>query len=83
MTGRKLALYTRAGCHLCESMLAEMQPYLIAADVRLELVDIDEDPVLVRRYGADVPVLLSQHGELCRHRLDHVALRTYLNDHSA
>ena len=83
MSGPKLALYTRAGCHLCEAMLAELRPYLDRGGARLELVDIDDDPALVREYGVDVPVLLGETGELCRHRLDHGAVQAYLNEQSA
>ena len=83
MSGPKLALYTRAGCHLCETMLVELRPYLENAGARLDLVDIDDHPALVREYGADVPVLLSETGELCRHRLDHGAVQAYLNEQSA
>lgn len=80
MTGPKLALYTRAGCHLCEAMISELRPYLERTGAQLELVDVDDDPALVRAYGADVPVLLVNDAELCRHRLDHDALQAHLNE---
>ena len=83
MSGPQLALYTREGCHLCEVMLAELGAYLSALSTQLKLVDIDDDPALARDYGADVPVLFGEQHEICRHRLDHDALRAYLNDHSA
>lgn len=50
-----LRLYTRAGCCLCEGLeerLRALQPPLT-----LELVDVDQDPVLQARYGLQVPVL--------------------------
>ena len=53
----RVILYTRTGCHLCEEaerVLREEQP---AAGFALELVDIDRDPELARRYGVRVPVL--------------------------
>lgn len=83
MTAPKLALYTRAGCHLCEAMLAELRPYLDGSRAQLTLVDVDDDPALARRYGTDVPVLLADADELCRHRLNHDALRAYLNDYAS
>jgi glutaredoxin len=52
-----VTLYTRAGCHLCEdaeAVLRELQP---AAAFRLDLVDVDSDPELTRRYGVRVPVV--------------------------
>jgi hypothetical protein len=36
----------------------------------IELVDVDADPVLQRRHGYDVPVLLLDGTVVCRHRLD-------------
>ncbi len=33
------------------------------------MVDVDEDPALAERYGADVPVLVRDGVEVCRHRL--------------
>jgi glutaredoxin len=47
----RVTLYTRTGCHLCEEaerVLRQEQP---AAGFGLELVDIDRDPALARRYG--------------------------------
>jgi hypothetical protein len=36
----------------------------------LEVVDVDSDPQLQRRYGLEVPVLLLDGTVVCRHRLD-------------
>jgi len=36
----------------------------------LEVVDVDSDPQLKRRYGLEVPVLLLDGTVVCRHRLD-------------
>ena len=36
----------------------------------LELVDVESDPELERRYGLNVPVLLLDGTVVCRHRLD-------------
>lgn len=36
----------------------------------LELVDVDSDPELARRYGLDIPVLLLDDVRVCQHRLD-------------
>ena len=61
----------RRDCQLCDEMLDE-----IAALGRrlplppLEVVDVDSDPQLKRRYGLEVPVLLLDGTVVCRHRLD-------------
>ncbi len=44
----------------------------------IEVVDVDSDPVLQRRHGLDVPVLLLDGTVVCRHRLDVGELRRLL-----
>jgi len=44
----------------------------------IEVVDVDSDPVLARRHGLDVPVLLLDGTVVCRHRLDTAELRRLL-----
>jgi glutaredoxin len=73
-----LTLYSRAYCHLCEEMeraLAALAPIL---GFRVEVVDVDADPRLERRYSERVPVLAAGERELCSHRLDLQALDAYL-----
>lgn len=55
----------RAWCHLCE----EMAQGLRAAGIDFEEVDVDSDPRLEAMYGEQVPVLLKDGAEVCRHRL--------------
>lgn len=50
-----LRLYTRAGCGLCRR--AEGLITAEARGARLELVDIEGDDELERRYGVRIPVL--------------------------
>ena len=61
----------RRDCQLCDEMLED----LAALGRRLplpplEVVDVDSDPQLKRRYGLEVPVLLLDGTVVCRHRLD-------------
>lgn len=44
----------------------------------IEVADVDADPVLKRRYGLEVPVLLLDGTVVCRHRLDPEELRRLL-----
>ncbi|MBV9620380.1 MAG: glutaredoxin family protein, partial [Gammaproteobacteria bacterium] len=44
----------------------------------LELVDVDQDPLLRRRHGLDVPVLLLDESVVCRHHLDRAELTRLL-----
>jgi hypothetical protein len=36
----------------------------------IDLLDVDSDPLLRRRHGLDVPVLLLDGAVVCHHRLD-------------
>ena len=46
-----------------------MADALQALGVRFDKVNVDADPDLKRRYGLDIPVLMKDGIELCRHRL--------------
>lgn len=52
-------------------MLAELRALGRAVPLPpIEVVDVDADPLLKRRHGLDVPVLLLDGTVVCRHRLD-------------
>lgn len=58
---RRLLVYSRQACPLCDDFLLELQSFLDdrdAAGVTLEVRDVDADPVARRRHGLKVPVLL-------------------------
>ena len=65
----ELTVYSRPGCHLCDEMLAELEP-LVTGRARVEVVDISQDAVLSKRFGVLIPVLMHGSGELSRYRLD-------------
>jgi hypothetical protein len=44
----------------------------------IEVVDVDSDPLLKRRHGLHVPVLLLDGTVVCRHRLDTGELKRLL-----
>lgn len=78
MTAPRLQLYTRAGCHLCDELLAVARPIIDRHGVSIEKVDIDTDLELLQRYRLDIPVLTMDGEEICRHRLDADALEQAL-----
>ena len=51
-------MYSREGCGLCEEMLAELVPWAQARDLPIDVVDVDADPDIRRRYGYRIPVLM-------------------------
>jgi glutathione S-transferase len=67
----KVKLYSRANCHLCEEMAAELR----GLGVDFDQIDVDSDPGLAARYGNLVPVLADATGaEICRFRLTDAAI---------
>ena len=67
----RLTLLTRPDCGLCEEFLLELQSLGQQMSLpEIALLDVDSDPVLARKYGLDIPVLLLDGVSVCRHRLD-------------
>ncbi|HEY8521240.1 MAG TPA: glutaredoxin family protein [Gammaproteobacteria bacterium] len=64
-----LVLYSRPGCHLCEEMLAELEP-LVRGRAEVRIVDVSGDPELERRYGLRIPVLVAGDTEVSEYPLD-------------
>ncbi|MYM62117.1 glutaredoxin family protein [Pseudomaricurvus sp. HS19] len=54
---KTLYLYTTLGCHLCEQAQALAWPLLGTYGLRLQSVEIADDPQLLERYGVRIPVL--------------------------
>jgi thioredoxin reductase (NADPH) len=73
-----LTVYSRSYCHLCDEMIAGLQPLQARFGFAVSVIDVDSDPALEARYGEHVPVLAHGHRELCRHRLDGALLTDYL-----
>jgi len=70
----RLVVYTRAGCHACDEMIAELSRRLAGRAVGVEIRDVDADPETRRRYGLKVPVLTIDGQPACSGRLDEDAL---------
>lgn len=59
-----VVLHTRAGCGLCDELLAELDRLGLASRYRLREVDVDGDRALKKRHGLRLPVL-EVEGEEC------------------
>ncbi len=62
-----VTMYTRRDCRLCDEAKAVMRSS--GLDVRIEEIDIDNDPELRRRYTSDVPVVCIDNAEIFRHHI--------------
>jgi thioredoxin-like negative regulator of GroEL len=76
--GPVVTLYTRVGCHLCEEAERVLEAERAAGPFRLELVDVDRDPELARRYGVRVPVVAVDGAELFEYEVPADLLRAWL-----
>ncbi|MFN7085539.1 MAG: glutaredoxin family protein [Burkholderiales bacterium] len=74
-----LTVYGRNYCHLCEQMIAGLRQLQAGFAFEIEIVDVDENPELERRYGDQVPLLACGADEICRYRLDAAAVAGYLS----
>ena len=74
----RLRLYSRPGCHLCDQMRQEVDRLLADRPREWEVVDVDRDPELARRYGEVVPVLLVNGRLFARVRLPRLARKLKL-----
>ena len=75
---KTIILYTRDGCHLCEQMTASLYQLQKEIDFQLSFEDIDENPSLLEKYNADVPVVMLDNKLLFRHFFDKDKLRQAL-----
>lgn len=64
-----IVIYTRRDCSLCERMASGARQ-IAGPEVPIALVEIDDDPALVQRFGRDIPVLCLGGEVLCKHFLD-------------
>lgn len=73
--GPRVTVYVRAGCHLCDDAAAVVRRVVGDGHV---VVDVDDDPALVRRYGEEVPVVLVDGRQVGYWRIDERRLRAAL-----
>jgi thioredoxin reductase (NADPH) len=74
----RLTLFGRSYCHLCDDMIAALEPLRSELGFALEVIDVDGDPVMARRFDTLVPVLMHGDTELCHYHLEVGKVRAYL-----
>ncbi len=73
-----LVMYTRAGCHLCETAWQELTKAQERYRFVLEQKDVDADPALTALYGDCVPVVTVNDKVRFRGAVNAVLLRRLL-----
>lgn len=74
---KTLRLFSRPDCHLCDELAVALHP-IIRGRARLEIVNVDDDLTLKKRYGLRIPVLVGDAQELSAYPLDGAAVEAYL-----
>ncbi|MGH7835168.1 MAG: glutaredoxin family protein [Candidatus Binatia bacterium] len=77
---RRLTLYTRAGCCLCDEMKAALGRAAAEFPFALEEIDVDSAPDLQEKYGREVPVLLIDGRKAFKYRVADEELRRRLKN---
>ena len=75
-----VTLYTRPGCHLCETARAAMGSVLVEFRAPLREVDIDTDRQLREMYTNDVPVIFLGSRKVAEHSVDVLQFQQQLED---
>jgi uncharacterized membrane protein len=60
---RTVRLYSKQDCHLCKDAKAMLDEVAIGAPFELQVVDIEQDPVLNKLFGEHIPVADFGEGE--------------------
>lgn len=66
---RRLTLYSKPGCHLCDEMKYVIDSVSARVPLSLEVIDISTDGGLMERYGVEIPVLLIDGKKAAKYRL--------------
>lgn len=78
MTSKRVTVYSRAWCHLCDDLLAALRPICEELGADIEIIDVDAHPEFEKAHGERVPVVVGGETELCHYFLDASAVRAYL-----
>ena len=75
---RKLTLYSRAGCHLCEEFLEALMP-MIRGRAEIDVIDIDVHTERREDYQVRIPVLAAGDDVVCEAFVDADAVLGWLD----
>ena len=70
---KKIEVYSRQGCHLCELLIEELLP-LVGHAFEVEIRDIDTRNDWAEAYDQRVPVVEYDGEVICQYHLDRQAL---------
>jgi len=76
-----VTIYSRPDCHLCDEAKEAIEAANCAATFDLEVVNIETDADLLRRYRYDIPVVTINGQEAFKHRVDSQQFRKAIARH--
>jgi len=76
-----VTVYSRQGCHLCESAENTLKTLSKELDFNLEIKLIDGKPELEKLYGTEVPVIHIDGEHHDFYKVDETRFRTSLEKH--
>lgn len=72
---RRLIIYSKPGCHLCEDMKTVVAGVLSGlGQAPVEEIDITSDPALRERYELEIPVLTLDGRKIAKYRITEAEL---------
>ena len=72
----RITIYSKPDCHLCDEMKAIVHRVLDRdGHTSIEEIDISNDPVLLDRYGLEIPVLMIDGTKVAKYRVSEAELR--------
>ena len=71
---RRLTIFSRPGCHLCDEMKALVRRVGRRVPVEVQEVDISGDAELERLYGQEIPVLMIDGRKAAKYRVSETDL---------
>lgn len=74
----QVTVFSRPGCHLCDEAKQAIESAGCQNEYTLEEINIESNPVLLRRYQYDIPVVTINGDEAFRHRLTAAEFRDKL-----
>ena len=66
-------MLSRPGCHLCDEMRRQVEEILAGMETSWEVIDIDSDDALAKRFGESIPVLYVNGRLFAKTRLPRLA----------
>jgi glutaredoxin len=75
---RKVVLYTRPGCHLCDDARAALRQVRATVPFELHEVDIETSDTLLGEYGLRIPVVVIDGDEAFEYSVDPLEMEAVL-----